>query len=37
MLFSVKLKADIEEGTPNYKDYQGGVIYLILEAVTRSK
>lgn len=33
MLFSVKLKADIEEGTPNYADYQGGVIYLSLGAV----
>lgn len=33
MLFSVKLKADTEEGTPDYADCQGGVIYLILGAV----
>lgn len=33
MLFSVKLKADTEEGTPNYADYQGGVICWSLGAV----
>ena len=37
MLFSVKLKADTEEGAPHCEDYQGGVISLILEAVSRSK
>lgn len=37
MLFSVKLKADTEEGPPHCEDYQGGVISLILEAVSRSK
>ena len=37
MLFSVKLKADTEEGAPHCEDYQGGVISLILEAVSRGK
>ena len=40
MLFSIKLKAGLEEGIPNSEDYggslQGGEICLIFEAVSRN-